>query len=59
MKVGDQAVQVVHPIQGEIARKQFNEEADSFQYLLKYTDKDGEETTRWFNEDEITVKEGV
>jgi hypothetical protein len=53
MKIGDNVKQVVHPIEGVIASKRFDEVTDTFQYLLEYTDKDGEETSRWFNEDEI------
>jgi hypothetical protein len=55
MKVGDQAGQITHPIQGEIIKKKHIEESDTFQYLLEYTDKHGEVTQRWFLEEEIEL----
>lgn len=58
MKLGDQAKQVVHPIQGLIVKKQFNEDTDSFQYLLEYENKEGELTQSWFNEGELEATEG-
>lgn len=53
MKIGDVVKQVVHPITGEIERKQYDEASDGFIYLVAYIDATGEEQTRWFNEAEI------
>lgn len=45
--------QVVHPIQGPITSKRFNEDSDSFEYLVAFTDAEGNTQERWFAETEV------
>lgn len=53
---GDSVKQVVHPIAGPITSKRFNEDTDSFEYLVSYTDAEGNQTERWFTESEIEAQ---
>lgn len=50
---GQTVKQVVHPIQGEITSKRFNEDTDSFEYLVTYLDAAGSPVERWFTESEV------
>ena len=53
---GDSVKQVVTPIQGTVTAKRFNDDTDSFEYLVSYSDTAGNAAERWFSESEI---EGV
>ena len=53
IKLGTQVLQKVTPIAGVVAKKQFDETADCFQFLVENTDADGTVHSRWFNESEI------
>jgi len=50
---GDNVKQKVHVAQGAITSKRFNEDSDSFEYLVAYPDADGNTVERWFTESEI------
>ena len=50
---GQTVKQVVHPIQGEITSKRFNEDSDAFEYLVTYPDADGNPVERWFTATEV------
>lgn len=50
---GQTVKQMVHPIQGEIISKRFNEDSNSFEYLVTYLDPDGNAVERWFTESEV------
>ena len=50
---GETVKQVIHPIQGEITSKRFNEDTDAFEYLVSYPDTDGNTVERWFTEAEV------
>jgi hypothetical protein len=50
---GDSVKQIVTPIQGTVAAKRFNDDTDSFEYLVSYTDSAGNVAERWFTESEI------
>jgi hypothetical protein len=52
-KKDDAVKQVVHPITGTVTSKRFNEDTDSFEYLVSYTGADGNVTERWFTESEV------
>lgn len=57
IRVGDSVRQVLPaPIQGTVASKQFNEQADAFEFLVEGTSATGEPQSGWFKESEI---EGV
>lgn len=53
-KSGDDVRQIIHPIEGKIVGKAIVD--DDVQYLVEWTDKDGERCQRYFREEEI---EGV
>ena len=50
---GQTVKQVVFPIQGEVTSKRFNEDTDAFEYLVSFTDADGNPGERWFTESEV------
>ena len=53
-KKDDAVKQVVTPpIQGTITSKRFNDDTDSFEYLVSYTEAGGSTAERWFTESEI------
>jgi hypothetical protein len=54
---GAQVRQVVPAIQGEVTARRFNEEADCMEYLVAYTDADGEPAERWFLETQLEPQE--
>lgn len=54
MKIGTRARQIVPVIQGVIADKRFNREADCLEYLIAYTDDKGEVHQVWLKESELT-----
>ena len=53
IKLGTSVRQIVTPIAGVVAKKQFDEVADCFQFLVENTDADGTVHSRWLNESEI------
>lgn len=54
IKLGDTVRQIVPaPIVGTVAKKQFDESSDSFQFLVEDTDADGQVHSRWFTESQI------
>jgi hypothetical protein len=53
MKNGSVAKLIVPTVQGTIAETRWNNEQDKKEYLLKWTDGDGNECARWFFEDEL------
>jgi hypothetical protein len=55
-KKDDLVKQVIHPIAGVITSKRFNEDSDSFEYLVSYPDADGNIVERWFTESEIEAQ---
>lgn len=40
--------QKVTPIRGTATERRFNDAADEFEYLISYTDAEGEAHARWF-----------
>ena len=57
IRLGDTVRQVLPaPITGTVAKKQFNESADQFEFLVEGTSAEGEPQSGWFKESEI---EGV
>lgn len=53
IKLGTSVRQVVAPITGVVVKKQFDEIADCFQFLVENSDADGLTHSRWFNESDI------
>ena len=53
IKLGSAVRQIVNPIRGVVASKQFDETTDGFQFLVERADADGVVHSRWFNESEI------
>lgn len=45
--------QIVPVIQGEVADRRFNDQADELEYLVTYTDGDGNPSSRWFLEAQL------
>lgn len=50
---GQTARQIVTPIVGVCTSKKFNEDTDSFECLIDYTDAHGEPAQRWFAEADL------
>lgn len=50
---GAQVRQIVPVIEGEVADRRFNDEADQLEYLVTYTGADGEPSSRWFLESQL------
>ena len=50
---GATVAQVIHPITGVVTAKTFNDDTDQFEYLVDYTDADGNTVQRWFTETEL------
>ncbi len=50
---GAKVRQVVPVIEGEITERRFNDEADSMEYLVAFTDAEGEPSERWFTEAQL------
>lgn len=56
-KLGDTVRQIVPaPIEGIVAKKQFNETSDQFEFLVEGVSATGDPQSGWFKESEI---EGV
>lgn len=53
LKKGDNVKQIVPVITGTIDSKRFDEDTDSFEYLVTYKDAQGNDVSRWFNDQEI------
>lgn len=49
--------QIVPVIQGEVKEPRFNESQNQMEYLVGFTDADGEPAERWFLESEVEVVE--
>lgn len=49
--------QIVTPITGTVSERRFRDEDDTFEYLVEYTDADGNAQSRWFTEPQIEVAE--
>lgn len=57
IKLGDAVRQILPaPITGTVAKKQFNESTDSFEFLVEGTSAEGDPQSGWFTESQI---EGV
>lgn len=50
---GTPVQQVTHPIVGVTSGTKFNEDTNQFEYLVDYTDAEGNSVQRWFTETEI------
>lgn len=55
LDIGQPIKQVVHPIRGKVEDVRYDAAAKSFQYLVTYTDAQGEAAERWFNAAELEV----
>ena len=55
--VGARARLVQPTIEGTVADARYNKDAKELEYLLSYTDANGEENERWFNESQLAVLE--
>lgn len=53
MPKGTPVQQVIHPITGVTSGTRFNEDTNQFEYLVDYSDADGNAVQRWFTETEI------
>ena len=59
IKKGDTARVKVPVIQGTVLRRQVDEESDRVRLLMTWTDAEGHEQQRWFDESELeAVNEG-
>lgn len=47
--------QIVSVISGQVVQKRFHDESDQLEYLVAYTDADGQPQSRWFLESQIEV----
>ncbi len=47
--------QIVAPIAGQVVQKRFHDESDQLEYLVAYTDADGQPQSKWFLESQIEV----
>lgn len=47
--------QIVTPIAGQVVQKRFHDESDQLEYLVAYTDADGQPQSKWFLESQIEV----
>lgn len=47
--------QIVPVISGQVVQKRFHDESDQLEYLVAYTDADGQPQSRWFLESQIEV----
>lgn len=54
-KEGQQVRLVAPVIQGSIEDIRFNKGTEELEYLVTYTDADGEAQTRWFTESSLEV----
>jgi len=50
---GAQVRQVVPVIEGAVIERRFNDDGDTFEYLVEYTDADGAAQSRWFTDGQI------
>ena len=49
--------QIVPVITGTVVERRFRDDDDTFEYLVEYTDADGNAQSRWFTEPQIEVTE--
>ena len=47
--------QIVAPIAGQVVQKRFHDESDQLEYLVQWTDAEGQPQSRWFLESQIEV----
>jgi hypothetical protein len=47
--------QIVPVISGQVEQKRFHDESDQLEYLVAYTDADGQPQSKWFLESQIEV----
>ena len=47
--------QIVAPIAGQVVQKRFHDESDQLEYLIQWTDAEGQPQSRWFLESQIEV----
>ncbi len=47
--------QIVPVISGLVVQKRFHDERDQLEYLVVYTDADGQPQSKWFLESQIEV----
>jgi hypothetical protein len=47
--------QIVPVIAGQVVQKRFHDESDQIEYLVAYTDADGQPQSKWFLESQIEV----
>lgn len=52
---GTKVRQVAPAIEGEVKKTRFNEMADCLEYLVGYTNDQGEAHERWFLESQVEV----
>ena len=55
---GQKVAQIVAPISGEVTGFQVDQETGNLQVLVKWTDADGGEHARYFNETDIEAVTG-
>ena len=55
LDVGQSAKLITPVIQGTVADVRYNKEAKTMEYLLEWTDADGDIHQRWFNESDLEV----
>lgn len=53
IKKGDSVKQVVHPIQGVVVEKAFDDTSDTFRFLVEYEDAAGNTTQTWFDDGQL------
>lgn len=53
IRTGTHVRQVVNVIEGTVAEKRFDDVTDQFQYLVQWSDADGNPQSKWFLEDQI------
>ena len=47
--------QIVAPVAGQVVQKRFHDESDQLEYLVQWTDAEGQPQSRWFLESQIEV----
>lgn len=47
--------QIVPVISGQVVQKRFHDESDQLEYLVQWTDAEGQPQSRWFLESQIEV----
>jgi hypothetical protein len=53
MAKGTKVAQVVKPVEGTISDIKFNPDELSFEYLVTYTEADGDVSERWFKHEDV------